>query len=397
MSMPDNTGHTLNYSLPFPKGKKSVAVHTDIEALAQHIDITLGSELENAIGLIPIQYGDANDLYDKSARYAVLLTTGVAHLPIASRGILEVYAQESLRTVQKFTTTPSSGDAKTYHRIRDNDGSWREWAPTSTPLAIRLYDEDLNDLDQPRIYYQHSTAQAQESRNYPIQRRGTLEVVSGAQDNHIFQTYTSGGSLKAIYIRERYENNWSEWVTVGGVSEGDLGTDDLNSYTSPGEFWQDSPAHATTDNNYPNGASRGYLSVYADSRDDDYVVHMYISPTTGGSWIREKYSGSWTSWAATGSQTTVDFDDDQITDMGMSAIAGNESTTFRGTLNLAVAMELGKLLPLQDIPLQVIAEDDPTTPRPQWQGPVYWIVDSGVDPANKASGDLVIETTSGVI
>lgn len=82
---------------------------------------------------------------------------------------------------------------------------------------------NLNNITEPGVYWQPTSARATLALNYPATDAGLLEVFN-SNGSHIWQRYTMFGSLSnKVYMRAFYlfENTWSAWsLTTGGPESG---------------------------------------------------------------------------------------------------------------------------------------------------------------------------------
>ena len=279
---------------------------------------------------------------------------------------------------------------------------------------------NLNDFRSHGYRGQNTGGNATLDRNYPVQgRRGVLTVTQVSGQLTVLQTFKAP-SVRETYEREYYGSQWSDWSLVSspiapssGVTEawvqGNslanagalLGETNLDSLVTQNIHFQTISGNATLERGYPEGARRGVLLVFKHPSSGNMVLQIYFATTMGKSWMRENYSGAWGEWAPLSAGEPVGdviFDDALVTDLGMSQIAGDDQSIFRGTINSSVAIEVSKQLPLADIPRQVIAGTDIGTSRPSWPGPVYWIMSAPeLTPTNLQPGDLVIHAAGGAV
>lgn len=83
----------------------------------------------------------------------------------------------------------------------------------------------------------------------------------------------------------------------GGIVLGTLlGTNNLNSFFTPGTYRQDTPSNATLVNNYPKANLTGLLNIFG--RDGNVVIQQYmpIDGTSGAPIMYQRLSTSSTTW-----------------------------------------------------------------------------------------------------
>ncbi|WP_374459166.1 pyocin knob domain-containing protein [Chryseobacterium taeanense] len=114
---------------------------------------------------------------------------------------------------------------------------------------------------------------------------------------------------------------WVDQNNIGSIpkSASLLSTDDLNTFLTPGFYYQHSSTNATPARNYPI-ALAGYLNVYRASTTrlvQEYTEHLY-----GRTWKRVYDGTSWTSWKKV--WTEIDFSQTNIDTWNAATVeAGN--------------------------------------------------------------------------
>lgn len=138
--------------------------------------------------------------------------------PFPVYGNLVVYSQHSSDANVAQMYYPSTAFASGFAIRHYRSGAWTAWehyqserlsAVKGTPLGT----SNLDNITTPGGYYQNSSANAVEARNYPFPTYGNLVVYSQHDtDANIVQHYTPSPAFATGYaIRSQRSGIWSEW------------------------------------------------------------------------------------------------------------------------------------------------------------------------------------------
>lgn len=216
---------------------------------------------------------------------------------------------------------------------------------------------DLNTVTTPGAYHQNTNSGAAAGLNYPTPYAGLLLVYASAT-NFLYQFYTrfrSGPSgAQATYWRTFYGNVWSDWQEVAKKSEVDAlasavasvqtvanaaipivqkaaangvasldgsgrlplaqapivtatalptTAHDLNTYTTPGPYWQNQSTAATLENNYPIAGVTCFLEVTTFGSATKQEISTRVSPYRNF-WRIKTGTTSWSDWKESVDNTT---------------------------------------------------------------------------------------------
>lgn len=219
--MADNTGYTLNYSLPYPQGTKAVAVHTDIEDLAKRIDVTIGTEIEaGKFFRGDLSASDRLDYLATGTYWANTIDIAEAvGLPPGMRGTLYL-TRSGANGNAIFISNGGNHPIRALYAERLNN-QWT-WEPADDE-AGKFYrgwlteDDWIDDLATGN-YWANTTAIA-EAVGLPNGVRGTLTLTrSGPNGNALF--ISNGGAHPIrVYAAERLREEWTWELVSGGSAE----------------------------------------------------------------------------------------------------------------------------------------------------------------------------------
>lgn len=157
-----------------------------------------------------------------------------------------------------------------------------------------LTSEDLDSVTTPGFYTTATAKNATAERHYPLVARGTL-LVTDLGGGILSQLYVSSYN-PAIYQRERFSGAWGSWRKLDSRPTG-LGSQDLDTITDAGLYYQANSARATEAAHYP-ALLRGTLQVVEISR--VITQQIYISSYDPAVWVRERYDTTWREWTKIG-------------------------------------------------------------------------------------------------
>lgn len=193
---------------------------------------------------------------------------------------------------------------------------------------------DLNSITTAGLYSQNYDSNATSARNYPQQNAGALVVIfsgvtttaNGVTRSSARQFYYPYNDQRS-YTRQYTGTGWGAWVryydTVNRPTAADvgavpvtrringyalnndfninsqnifatataLGTNDLNSITAPGLYFQNANANTSTARNYPQLAA-GSLTVTQAAG----IVQVYQVYSGDGTYKRTYYDSKWSAW-----------------------------------------------------------------------------------------------------
>lgn len=300
---------------------------------------------------------DANTLTSPGVYYtnADAQATAVLNWPMQLAGTLlvEAAAGGNSQVTQTYTTRNGAGGImRTFKRVRfgTSGGIWGTWqeqaryddAMTHVYLTAAT---DCNTLVADNTYYTlNSAAVVTSGSNWPPTSNiiGGSVVVHRQAADRVFQTVTFivGSSMKPrIFFRfgDPLGNNWQSWTMIGSISSagwlptancGDIYVDgagwyswngtayapatlapalpiaahDLNTYQTPGTFFQTSAAGATAGSNYPTSIG-GFLTVSQSANGggtiQEYTVRATSTVTASSGprkFWRVRDVGSWSPW-----------------------------------------------------------------------------------------------------
>ena len=205
-----------------------------------------------------------------------------------------------------------------------NGSTWSAWAlnfdlstyakksDTLIDLGVLVADVNLDTLTTAgRWALSSGTGIATTALNYPANGvSGVLEIIKNAASVVVVQRFTAAGSTTPIaYYRMLRSGTWSPWQTdkhaipTGLLESGNLGTGNLNTFTTTGFYAQGTSGYATPENNYPTNVS-GFLEViktvtsglitqrYTSSSNKIYLRNGNIS--SFGAWVEVGGAGSMT-------------------------------------------------------------------------------------------------------
>lgn len=307
---------------------------------------------------------DANTLTSPGVYYTNSDAQGTAALnwpeQLAGTLLVEAAAAGNSQVTQTYTTRNGTGGVlRTYKRVRfGSTGVWGGWQQQArfddamTHVYLGAAGVDCNALIADNTYYTIDQAGAVTSgSNWPP----TSSIIGGGVEvrrqaaTRVFQTVTLlvGSNMKPrIFFRygDPVGNSWQNWTMISSLSNvgwlptancGDVYVDgvgwhrwngsayelaslapllptaahNLNSYTTPGDWYQGTGASATVANNYPEGALTGILTVkaYGAAVTQEYTARA----AANRKWWRVQAAGStWTAWtevASTASAMTHTF------------------------------------------------------------------------------------------
>lgn len=199
---------------------------------------------------------------------------------------------------------------------------------------------NLNTIITPGFYWQANPANATLALNYPVAERSSMEVLAGGSGASRFitqrVTVLAGSSRYRDQWYRRWDGSaWEAWsrvsslrTTVGGNGHGvwawnsaavaesrllpigmALGSLDLNTVTTPGQYQQVDQSQGTLARNYPQAGVSGSLEVLDVNGTGD--VTQRFTPHRGGTgrrglWQRSLISGTgWSAWGYTPQTSTV--------------------------------------------------------------------------------------------
>jgi predicted RNA-binding protein with PUA-like domain len=183
-------------------------------------------------------------------------------------------------------------------------------AATALKIMPNLGTEDLDSLKTPGIYPQVTSGNATAGRHYPFTAggRGYVAVIP-ISASVVGHEYTAT-FLKKRAVREFDGVSWSDWVEIGGSSgaglaiKPNLGTEDLDTLTTPGIYPQVTSGNATLARHYPfEGGGRGYVSVIPVSA--SVVGHEYTATFLQRRAVREFDGTTWSAWKEIGGSSTA--------------------------------------------------------------------------------------------
>ena len=294
---------------------------------------------------------DANTLTSPGVYYTNSDAQGTAALnwpeQLAGTLLVEAAAAGNSQVTQTYTTRNGTGGVlRTYKRVRfGTTGVWGGWQQQArfddamTHVYLGAAGVDCNALIADNTYYTIDQAGAVTSgSNWPP----TSSIIGGGVEvrrqaaTRVFQTVTLlvGSNMKPrIFFRygDPVGNSWQNWTMISSLSNvgwlptancGDVYVDgvgwhrwngsayelaslapllptaahNLNSYTTPGDWYQGTGASATVANNYPEGALTGILTVkaYGAAVTQEYTARA----TANRKWWRAQSVGStWTAWS----------------------------------------------------------------------------------------------------
>jgi hypothetical protein len=126
-----------------------------------------------------------------------------------------------------------------------------------------------------------------------VTSRGVLLLHSGNYNSYA-PTLTGTGASGYWAISVTGSANTATTLTTPAMIQGtDIpGSTDLNTYTTPGFYHQNTNANATSGTNYPNAVA-GMLEVLADGL---MVYQRYTVYSSGQIYTRSYYNGTWYAW-----------------------------------------------------------------------------------------------------
>ena len=302
---------------------------------------------------------DANTLTSPGVYYTNSDAQGTAALnwpeQLAGTLLVEAAAAGNSQVTQTYTTRNGTGGVlRTYKRVRfGTTGVWGGWQQQArfddamTHVYLGAAGVDCNALIADNTYYTIDQAGAVTSgSNWPP----TSSIIGGGVEvrrqaaTRVFQTVTLlvGSNMKPrIFFRygDPVGNSWQNWTMISSLSSvgwlptancGDVYVDgvgwhrwngsayelaslapllptvahNLNSYTTPGDWYQGTGASATVANNYPEGALTGILTVkaYGAAVTQEYTARA----TANRKWWRAQSAGStWTAWSEVASTASA--------------------------------------------------------------------------------------------
>ena len=193
---------------------------------------------------------------------------------------------------------------------RDDLSTYAKKSDTLIDLGVLVADVNLDTLNTAgRLALSNGTGIATTALNYPANGvSGVLEIIKNAASSVIIQRFTAAGSTTPIaYYRMLRSGTWSPWQTdkhaipTGLLDGGNLGSSNLNSFTTTGFYVQGTAGNATLALNYPEATS-GFLEViktitsglitqrYTSSTNKIYLRNGNVS--SFGAWILISVAGS---------------------------------------------------------------------------------------------------------
>lgn len=310
---------------------------------------TLDATGKVPVGQIPAVYSavlptaahDLNEYVTPGSFYQTTIAgaTAGANYPVANVGFLEVTATGT-PVVQVYTTRANSVAAmQRFWRVRVSTtgwSSWKELADTTTVVSYAggmIAAQDLNSYTQRGFWAVGGSAIAAGGTNFPVGQSGYLLVMSasplGGPDvtSGVCQVYYAANGNK-VYNRSLINGNWSPWVAsldssqlaapsgvatldnngrippaqVPALNATPLGAnEDLNTYSTPGDYSQNANAGATTGANYPAPLA-GLLSVKFGPGSNSAVYQEYTAYTLANPrrFIRNRFLAAgvatWGAW-----------------------------------------------------------------------------------------------------
>lgn len=285
---------------------------------------TLDATGKVPVGQIPAVYSavlptaahDLNEYVTPGSFYQTTIAgaTAGANYPVANVGFLEVTATGT-PVVQVYTTRANSVAAmQRFWRVRVSTtgwSSWKELADTTTVVSYAggmIAAQDLNSYTQRGFWAVGGSAIAAGGTNFPVGQSGYLLVMSASPlggpgvTSGVCQVYYAANGNK-VYNRSLINGNWSPWVAsldssqlaasggvatldgngkipqdqVPGVNATPLGAaENLNNFSTPGDYSQNTNAGATGGVNYPAPLA-GLLSVRFGPGSNNAVYQEYTT------------------------------------------------------------------------------------------------------------------------
>ncbi|AYQ99253.1 minor tail protein [Brevibacterium phage Cantare] len=137
--------------------------------------------------------------------------------------------------------------------------------------------------------------------------------------------FVQAGETQSLYAHSLTRKDYVDGLIAQQVTlAGELGTADLNTITTPGDYYVSGGANATTTNNYPANGTVGTLSVRRFHATSVWVIQTLAVWNKNEVWVRSANSATgWTAWKL---QATTDYVD-------AKTWSGSDITT--GTINPA--------------------------------------------------------------
>ena len=232
----------------------------------------------------------------------------IANTPANYGGRLFVFGLSSGTALwQLYITSENTIYSRGY--ISGSWSNWEKWAYNNSTASLAYNNataintgDDLNNYTVPGNYYISTSDIAQNVDNCPSSASGRLTVITTAGTNLIYQEYISSAGV--TFTRAFTSGAWTEWknlqrdiryafTTAFGLANAIGQNEDLNNYTSPGNYYIATSAIAQTVSNCPSSAS-GRLTVITTAG-VNLIYQEYIS-TEGITFTRAFTSGAWTEW-----------------------------------------------------------------------------------------------------
>ena len=117
-------------------------------------------------------------------------------------------------------------------------------------------------------------------------------AVDGANQHAYIGRKPPGGTIS--WVRIYSEFNKPSTKDIWGMTESIPAAADLNSYSTPGLYYQGANNNAASGSNYPEAGMSGSLEVYKNAGGVTQVYRIY---STSRCWSRSLYNGTWSAWA----------------------------------------------------------------------------------------------------
>lgn len=120
--------------------------------------------------------------------------------------------------------------------------------------------------------------------------------------------FVQAGESQSSYAHSLTRKDYVDGLIAQQVTlAGELGTTDLNTVTTPGDYFVSGGANATTTNNYPVNGTVGTLSVRRFHATNIWVTQVLTVWNKNDIWVRSANSATgWTAWTLQASTSYVD-------------------------------------------------------------------------------------------
>lgn len=152
---------------------------------------------------------------DGSIEISQTPATSVSNYDILTRN-------KTTNKIEKISSVPAPESDPVWNQARVNTKTFKGNIPSGS---------DLNYYLETGIYNTVTDEIAENGQNYPVGKLGELEVFN--YESATYQSFQTGSEDNSLYIRNRNDNQWSDWKKVNSSSTGLERIDNESPY-SPG-------------------------------------------------------------------------------------------------------------------------------------------------------------------